>query len=201
MKVVFSGAGASGIACAQILQEMGTTDIVLVDSRGAIYKGRDNLNSMKERIAETTNHRMESGSVHDVIKGADMFIGLSTKDLLDADDIRNMNKDAIVLAMANPDPEILPEEAFKGGAKVVGTGRSDMLNQVNNVLGFPGIFRGALDARAERVTMGMKIAAGHAIAGVIEEPTPEEIIPYALNTAVVPAVAEAVGQAWRMESG
>ena len=104
VKVVFSGAGASGIACAQILQEMGTTDIVLVDSRGAIYKGRDNLNSMKERIAETTNHRMESGSVHDVIKGADMFIGLSTKDLLDADDIRNMNKDAIVLAMANPDP-------------------------------------------------------------------------------------------------
>lgn len=201
VKVVFSGAGASGIACAQILQEMGTTDIVLVDSRGAIYKGRDNLNSMKERIAETTNHKMESGSVHDVIKGADMFIGLSTKDLLDADDIRNMNKDAIVLAMANPDPEILPEEAFKGGAKVVGTGRSDMLNQVNNVLGFPGIFRGALDVRAERVTMGMKIAAGHAIAGVIEEPTPEEIIPYALNTAVAPAVAEAVGQAWRAESG
>ena len=201
VKVVFSGAGASGIACAQILQEMGTTDIVLVDSRGAIYKGRDNLNSMKERIAETTNHKMESGSIHDVIKGADMFIGLSTKDLLDADDVRNMNKDAIVLAMANPDPEILPDEAFKGGAKVVGTGRSDMLNQVNNVLGFPGIFRGALDVRAERVTMGMKIAAGHAIAGVIEEPTPEEIIPYALNKAVVPAVAEAVGQAWRVESG
>ena len=201
VKVVFSGAGASGIACAQILQEMGTTDIVLVDSRGAIYKGRDNLNSMKERIAETTNHKMESGSVHDVIKGADMFIGLSTKDLLDADDVRNMNKDAIVLAMANPDPEILPDEAFKGGAKVVGTGRSDMLNQVNNVLGFPGIFRGALDARAERVTMDMKIAAGHAIAGVIEEPTPEEIIPYALNTAVVPAVAEAVAQAWRAEAG
>ena len=201
VKVVFSGAGASGIACAQILQEMGTTNIVLVDSRGAIYKGRDNLNSMKEKVAETTNHNMEKGSVHDVIKGADMFIGLSTKDLIDADDVRNMNSDAIVLAMANPDPEIMPDEAERGGARVIGTGRSDLQNQVNNVLGFPGIFRGALDARAERVTMGMKIAAGRAIANCIEEPTPEEIIPYALNTAVVPAVAEAVAQAWRAESG
>ena len=200
VKVVFSGAGASGIACAQILQEMGTTDIVLVDSRGAIYKGRDNLNSMKEKVAETTNHNMEKGSVHDVIKGADMFIGLSTKDLIEADDVRNMNSDAIVLAMANPDPEIMPDEAERGGAKVIGTGRSDLQNQVNNVLGFPGIFRGALDARAERVTMGMKISAGRAIANCIEEPTPEEIIPYALNTAVVPAVAEAVAQAWRAES-
>ena len=200
VKVVFSGAGASGIACAQILQEMGTTNIVLVDSRGAIYKGRDNLNSMKEKIADTTNFNQEKGSVHDVIKGADMFIGLSTKDLIDADDVRNMNSDAIVLAMANPDPEIMPDEAARGGAKVIGTGRSDLQNQVNNVLGFPGIFRGALDARAERVTMGMKIAAGRAIANCIEEPTPEEIIPYALNTAVVPAVAEAVAQAWRAES-
>ena len=200
VKVVFSGAGASGIACAQILQEMGTTNIVLVDSRGAIYKGRDNLNSMKEKVAETTNHNMEKGSVHDVIKGADMFIGLSTKDLIGADDVRKMNSDAIVLAMANPDPEIMPDEAERGGARVIGTGRSDLQNQVNNVLGFPGIFRGALDARAERVTMSMKIAAGRAIANCIEEPTPEEIIPYALNTAVVPAVAEAVAQAWRAES-
>ena len=200
VKVVFSGAGASGIACAQILQEMGTTNIVLVDSRGAIYKGRDNLNSMKEKVAETTNHNMEKGSVHDVIKDADMFIGLSTKDLIGADDVRKMNSDAIVLAMANPDPEIMPDEAERGGARVIGTGRSDLQNQVNNVLGFPGIFRGALDARAERVTMSMKIAAGRAIANCIEEPTPEEIIPYALNTAVVPAVAEAVAQAWRAES-
>ena len=200
VKVVFSGAGASGIACAQILQEMGTTNIVLVDSRGAIYKGRDNLNSMKEKVAETTNHNMEKGSVHDVIKGADMFIGLSTKDLIGAADVRSMNSDAIVLAMANPDPEIMPDEAERGGARVIGTGRSDLQNQVNNVLGFPGIFRGALDARAERVTMSMKIAAGRAIAACIEEPTPEEIIPYALNTAVVPAVAEAVAQAWRAES-
>ena len=200
VKVVFSGAGASGIACAQILQEMGTTNIVLVDSRGAIYKGRDNLNSMKEKVAETTNHNMEKGSVHDVIKGADIFIGLSTKDLIGAADVRSMNSDAIVLAMANPDPEIMPDEAERGGARVIGTGRSDLQNQVNNVLGFPGIFRGALDARAERVTMGMKIAAGRAIANCIEEPTPEEIIPYALNNAVVPAVAEAVAQAWRAES-
>ena len=117
VKVVFSGAGASGIACAQILQEMGTTNIVLVDSRGAIYKGRDNLNSMKEKVAETTNHNMEKGSLHDVIKGADMFIGLSTKDLLGADDVRKMNSDAIVLAMANPDPEIMPDEAERGAGQ------------------------------------------------------------------------------------
>ncbi|MCH8086757.1 MAG: NADP-dependent malic enzyme [Chloroflexi bacterium] len=200
IKVVFSGAGASGIACARILQEMGTTNIILVDTRGTIYKGRDNLNSVKEKIAESTNPEMVKGTIHDGIKGADVFIGLSTKGILDADDIRTMNKDAIVIAMANPDPEIMPEEAKKGGAKVVGTGRSDLPNQVNNVLGFPGIFRGALDVRATRVTMGMKIAAGRAIAECIPEPTPEEIIPYALNLAVVPAVAEAVAQAWRAET-
>ncbi|MCH7996768.1 MAG: NADP-dependent malic enzyme [Chloroflexi bacterium] len=200
IKVVFSGAGASGIACARILQEMGTTNIILVDTRGTIYKGRDNLNAVKEKIAESTNPEMVKGTIHDGIKGADVFIGLSTKGILDADDIRTMNKDAIVIAMANPDPEIMPEEAKKGGAKVVGTGRSDLPNQVNNVLGFPGIFRGALDVRATRVTMGMKIAAGRAIAECIPEPTPEEIIPYALNLAVVPAVAEAVAQAWRAET-
>ncbi|MCH8090209.1 MAG: NADP-dependent malic enzyme [Chloroflexi bacterium] len=200
IKVVFSGAGASGIACARILQEMGTTNIILVDTRGTIYKGRDNLNSMKEKIAESTNPEMVKGTIHDGIKGADVFIGLSTKGILDADDIRTMNKDAIVIAMANPDPEIMPEEAKRGGARVVGTGRSDLPNQVNNVLGFPGIFRGALDVRATRVTMGMKIAAGRAIAECIPEPTPEEIIPYALNLAVVPAVAEAVAQAWRAET-
>ena len=200
IKVVFSGAGASGIACARILQEMGTTNIILVDTWGIIYKGRDNLNAVKEKIAESTNPEMVKGTIHDGIKGADVFIGLSTKGILDADDIRTMNKDAIVIAMANPDPEIMPEEAKKGGAKVVGTGRSDLPNQVNNVLGFPGIFRGALDVRATRVTMGMKIAAGRAIAECIPEPTPEEIIPYALNLAVVPAVAEAVAQAWRAET-
>ena len=200
IKVVFSGAGASGIACARILQEMGTTNIILVDTRGTIYKGRDNLNAVQEKIAESTNPEMVKGTIHDGIKGADVFIGLSTKGILDADDVRNMNKDAIVIAMANPDPEIMPEEAKRGGAKVVGTGRSDLPNQVNNVLGFPGIFRGALDVRATRVTMGMKIAAGRAIAECIPEPTPEEIIPYALNLAVVPAVAEAVAQAWRAET-
>ncbi|MEE9249248.1 MAG: NADP-dependent malic enzyme, partial [Dehalococcoidia bacterium] len=188
IKVVFSGAGASGIACARILQEMGTSNIILVDTRGIIYKGRDNLNPMKEKIAESTNPEMVKGTIHDGIKGADIFIGLSTKGILGADDVRAMNKDAIVIAMANPDPEIMPDEAKRGGAKVVGTGRSDLPNQVNNVLGFPGIFRGALDVRATRVTMSMKIAAGRAIAECIPEPTPEEIIPYALNLAVVPAV-------------
>ena len=184
VKVVFSGARAQAASPApRSCRRWAPPTSGLVDSRGAIYKGRDNLNSMKEKVAETTNHNMEKGSVHDVIKGADMFIGLSTKDLIDADDVRNKNSDAIVLAMANPDPEIMPDEAERGGARVIGTGRSDLQNQVNNVLGFPGIFRGALDARAERVTMGMKIAAGRAIANCIEEPTPEEIIPYALNTA------------------
>ncbi|MFQ5934144.1 MAG: NADP-dependent malic enzyme, partial [Dehalococcoidia bacterium] len=199
IKVVFSGAGASGIACAKILQGKGVTNMILVDTKGIIYKGRDNLNPAKEAIAETTNPEMIKGSVHDAIKGADLFIGLSTRDLLNADDIRAMNKDAVVLAMANPDPEIMPDEALRAGARVVGTGRSDLPNQVNNVLGFPGIFRGALDARATRVTESMKIAAATAIADVIPEPTADNIIPYPLNPAVVPAVAEAVAQAWRAE--
>ena len=136
------------------------------------------------------------GDVHDALKGADVFIGLSIANILTADDIKTMRDKPIVLPMANPDPEILPEEAFRGGAAVVGTGRSDMLNQINNVLAFPGILRGALDVRAERITTQMKVAAGFAISDLIPEPTPDEIIPYALNTEVVPAVAKAVGDAW-----
>ena len=200
IKVVFNGAGASGIACTKILEAMGVQNIILVDTKGTIYKGRDSLNPAKEEIAQTTNIEGVRGDIHDAIKGADVFIGLSVAGLLSADDIRVMNKDAIVLAMANPNPEIMPEEAKRGGAKVVGSGRSDLPNQINNVLAFPGVFRGALDVRASRVTMSMKIAAARAIAQVIPEPTPDEIIPYALNPAVVPAVAEAVAQAWRAES-
>jgi malate dehydrogenase (oxaloacetate-decarboxylating) len=199
IKVVFSGAGASGIACAKILQVMGVENIILVDTRGAIYKGRDNLTPVKEEISKTTNPENVHGDIHVVIKGADVFIGLSTADLLKAEDIRTMNNDAIVLAMANPMPEISPEEAKKGGAVIVGTGRSDLPNQINNVLAFPGILRGALDVRADRITTRMKIAAGHAIAALVDEPTPEEIIPYPLDEAVVPAVSKAVADAWNSE--
>ena len=199
IKVVFSGAGASGIACAKILQVMGVENIILVDTRGAIYKGRDNLTPVKEEISKTTNPENVHGDIHEVIKGADVFIGLSTANLLKAEDIRTMNNDAIVLAMANPMPEISPEEAKKGGAVIVGTGRSDLPNQINNVLAFPGILRGALDVRADRITTRMKIAAGHAIAALVDEPTPEEIIPYPLDEAVVPAVSKAVADAWNSE--
>ena len=200
IRVVFSGAGASGIACAKILQVMGVENIILVDTRGAIYKGRKDLTPVKEEISLSTNPENVHGDIHEAIKGADVFIGLSTADLLTAEDIRTMNKDAIVLAMANPMPEISPEEARKGGAVIVGTGRSDLPNQINNVLAFPGILRGALDVRANRITTRMKIAAGHAIAALVDEPTPEEIIPYPLNKAVVPAVSKAVADAWNSET-
>ena len=199
VKVVFSGAGASGIACCKILQVMGVENIIMVDSRGIIHQGRDDLNAAKQEVALTTNPDGVVGDVHNALDGADVFIGLSTSNLLDADDIRRMSEQPIVLPMANPDPEIFPDEAFRGGAAVVGTGRSDLPNQVNNVLAFPGILRGALDARADRITTRMKVAAGFAISDLIPEPTPDEIIPYALNTNVVPAVAKAVGDAWQDE--
>ena len=200
VKVVFSGAGASGIACCKILQVMGVQNIVMVDTRGVIYDGRADLTPIKQEIAETTNPEGIKGDVRDALKGADVFIGLSIANLLTADDVRAMAKDAVVLPMANPDPEIMPQEAFRGGAAVVGTGRSDLPNQINNVLAFPGILRGALDARAERITTRMKVAAGFAISELVPEPSPDEIIPYALNTEVVPAVAKAVGDAWQSET-
>ncbi len=200
VRVVFSGAGASGIACCKILQVMGVEDITMVDTGGTIHKGRDDLTPVKQEIAETTNEEGIKGDIHDAIKGADVFIGLSTANLLTADDISAMRGDAIVLPMANPNPEIMPEEAVRGGAAVVGTGRSDLPNQINNVLAFPGILRGALDARAARITTQMKIAAGFAISDLVSEPTPDEIIPYALNTKVVPAVAKAVVDAWQRDA-
>lgn len=200
IKVVFNGAGASGIACAKILQEMGVPDIILVDTRGAIYKGREGLTSVKEEIALTTNPRNIKGDLHEAIKGADVFVGLSVANVLDASDVSAMNTDAVVLAMANPVPEIMPDEAKRGGAKVVGTGRSDLPNQINNVLAFPGVLRGALDVRAGRITMSMKIAAATAIAGLISNPTADQIIPHTLDSRVVPAVSDAVGKAWQAEA-
>ena len=200
IKVVFNGAGASGIACAKILLEMGVPDIILVDTRGAIYKGREGLTPVKEEIALTTNPRSIKGDIREAVKGADVFVGLSVADVLDASDVSTMNTDAIVLAMANPVPEIMPDEAKRGGAKVVGTGRSDLPNQINNVLAFPGVLRGTLDVRADRITMSMKIAAARAIAGLISTPTADEIIPHTLDSRVVPAVAEAVSKAWQAEA-
>ena len=200
VKVVFNGAGASGIACAKILQEMGVSDIILLDTRGAIYKGREGLTPVKEAIALTTNPRSVKGDIHEAIKGADVFVGLSVANVLDASDVSTMNADAIVLAMANPVPEIMPEEARRGGAKVVGTGRSDLPNQINNVLAFPGVLRGTLDVRAARITMSMKTAAAAAIAGLIATPTADQIIPHTLDSRIVPAVADAVGKAWQAEA-
>ena len=200
VKVVFNGAGASGIACAKILQEMGVSDIILLDTRGAIYKGREGLTPVKEAIALTTNPRSIKGDIREAVKGADVFVGLSVADVLDASDVSTMNTDAVVLAMANPVPEIMPDEAKRGGAKVVGTGRSDLPNQINNVLAFPGVLRGTLDVRADRITMSMKIAAARAIAGLIATPTADEIIPHTLDSRVVPAVAEAVSKAWQAEA-
>ena len=200
LKVVFSGAGASAIACTRILQLMGVPNIVLVDTQGVIHKGRLGLTPVKEDIALSTNPEGIQGSVHDAIKGADAFIGLSVADLIDENDVRNMNDDAIVVAMANPIPEIMPEVAERGGARVIGTGRSDLPNQINNVLAFPGVLRGALDSKATRVTTKMKIAAAQAIAGLVPEPTPDEIMPHPLNENVVPAVSSAVQEAWASEA-
>ncbi|MCC6283389.1 MAG: NADP-dependent malic enzyme, partial [Saprospiraceae bacterium] len=199
MKIVINGAGSAGIAIAKLLKGFGVKkpkvkvrDIILCDRKGAIHKGRKDLTSHKEATLEFTNRNNLSGSIHEVLKGADVFIGVSEADLLTADDIRTMAKDAIVLAMANPNPEIMPEEAYKGGAAIVGTGRSDLPNQVNNVLGFPGIFRGALDARAPRISTEMKMAAAFAIAKYLKNPDRQHIIPSSLDKKVTRAVAKAV---------
>lgn len=199
MKVVINGAGAAGIAIAKLLKGCGlkrpkikVRDIILCDRKGIISKNRDDLNDFKRDALQYTNSENLDGSVFDALRGADVFIGVSQADLLKAADIRTMAKDAIVLALANPTPEIMPDEAYKGGAAIVGTGRSDLPNQVNNVLGFPGIFRGALDARAPRITMEMKLAAAHAIANCVKEPHREFIIPSAFDKAVAKKVAKAV---------
>ena len=195
-KVVFSGAGAAGIACAQMLMKAGASNLILVDSKGAIYDGRPDLNHAKRDIAKVTNREGISGDVHEAIEGADVFIGLSGPDLLDRSDIQRMGPDPVVLAMANPDPEILPDEAHAGGVAVMGTGRSDFPNQVNNVLAFPGVFKGALAARASRITAEMSIAAALSLAELIDAPGPENILPSDLDTTVANHVAAAVAGAW-----
>ena len=196
VKIAVSGAGAGGIASAKMLLEAGAANMTLVDSQGAIYEGRDDLNESKREIALLTNREGAAGSIHDAIEGADVFIGLSMAGVLGRKDIGRMAKDSVVIAMANPVPEIMPDEAAAGGAAVIGTGRSDFPNQVNNVLAFPGVFRGALDARATRVTGEMRLAAATALAGMVPSPTAERILPSPLDRSVAPTVGKAVAAAW-----
>ena len=195
VKIVFSGAGAGGIASTKLLVDYGAENIILVDSRGIIDPARSDLTSIKREILDITNPVRQSGGLADALRDADIFIGLSVGDTVTQDMVRSMAADAIVLAAANPTPEIWPDDAAAAGARVVGTGRSDFPNQINNSLAFPGVFRGALDARAPRITTEMKLAAAQALAALVPEPTPDHIIPWSLDPAVVPAVAQAVAQA------
>lgn len=202
VKIVTSGAGAAGIAIIKLLISMGLKNVIMTDRHGAIYEGRDNLNAVKEEMAEITNQSHEKGSLADVIKGADVFIGVSAPGTLTKDMVRSMAKDPVIFACANPVPEIYPDEAKEAGAAVVSTGRSDFPNQVNNVLCFPGIFRGALDVHAADINDEMKIAAAYAIAGLVsdEELNPDYILPAAFDSRVKDAVAEATRKA-AIESG
>ena len=197
VKIVTSGAGAAGIAIIKLLMAMGLKNVIMTDRMGAIYKGRENLNAIKAEMAEITNFNQEKGTLAEVIKGADVFIGVSAPGTLTGDMVRTMAKDPIVFACANPTPEIFPEEAKAAGAAVVSTGRSDFPNQVNNVLCFPGIFRGALDVRASEINDEMKIAAAYAIAGLVsdEELNADYILPMAFDKRVKDAVAKATAEA------
>lgn len=197
LKIVTSGAGAAATAIVKILLSCGARNVIMTDRTGSIYKGRENLNSSKEEMAAITNPEEEKGCLRDVIRGADVFIGVSAPGTLTGDMIRTMNRDPIIFACANPVPEIMPEEAKAAGAAVVSTGRSDFPNQVNNVLAFPGIFRGALDARASDINDAMKLAAARAIASVIPEDqlSSENILPAAFDPRVREAVAAAVNLA------
>ncbi len=208
LKVVINGAGAAGVAISRLLtcQDnknssscIAIKDMIMCDSKGIISKGRTNLNDSKKALLSYTNLENKEGSLQDALVDADVFIGVSVGNLLKADDIKTMADDAIIFALANPTPEIMPAEAMKGGAAIVGTGRSDLPNQINNVLGFPGIFRGALDVRATRITADMKLAAAFAIADFVPNPTAEEVIPPTLNERVAWAVADAVKKAAKAE--
>jgi len=195
VRVAVSGAGAAGIAVTKFLYSFGVKDAILCDSRGVIHQGRSDLNPAKKEIARMTNPRNVTGNLADAMAGADVFLGLSVAGIVTPAMVTSMASDAIVFAMANPVPEIMPDQALQAGARVVATGRSDFPNQVNNVLGFPGIFRGALDVRASDINEAMKIAASRAIAGLVESVSEECIIPSPLDRRVVPAVAEAVARA------
>ena len=197
IKVVTSGAGAAGIAIIKLLISMGLKNVIMCGRTGAIYEGRDRLNPAKEEIARITNRSMEKGSLKDVIRGADVFIGVSSPGTVTPEMVKSMAPGAILFPMANPTPEIMPDVALAAGAAVVGTGRSDFPNQINNVLAFPGIFRGAFDVRASEINDEMKLAAAYALADLVspEELSPNYIIVPAFDPRVGPAVAKAVAEA------
>ncbi len=197
VKVVVNGAGAAGFSISKMLLLEGVQDIVVLDSKGAIYEGRDNLNQSKKELSNLTNKDNKKGELKDLIKKADVFIGVSVADIMTKEMVKTMADDPIIFAMANPNPEIIPEKAVAGGARVVGTGRSDYPNQINNVLAFPGIFRGALDVRAKEINEEMKRAAAYALAGLIkvDQLKPNYIIPKPFDPRIGPTIAAAVSQA------
>jgi malate dehydrogenase (oxaloacetate-decarboxylating) len=202
--IVFSGSGASAIACAKLIQSFGNLghmagvgDIILCDSKGIVHRDRSDLNPHKRDLAETTNKRGRKGSLADALRGSDVFIGLSQANIVSEDMVRSMNPQPIIFAMANPVPEIMPHLARAAGAVVVATGRSDFLNQINNVLAFPGVFRGALDAGAKVVNEEMKVAAARTLAEIVIEPVPERILPDPLDKTVGTRIGEAVAAAAR----
>ena len=200
IRVVTSGAGAAATAITKLLLSWGVKDVIMCDRSGAIYEGRpDHMNPAKDEMAKLTNRRKRAGSLADMLVGADVFIGVSAPGTVTADMVRTMNKDAIIFACANPTPEIFPDEAKAGGARVISTGRSDFPNQINNVLAFPGVFRGTFDVRARDINEPMKIAAAYALAGLIsdDELSEEYIIPAPFDPRVKDAVASAVAQAAR----
>jgi len=197
ISVVTLGAGSAGIAVVRLLQKAGLSDVVLCDRQGAIYKGRPGLNSEKEEMANISNKQMKKGNLADVMRGADVFIGVSAPGMVTPEMVKSMSPNAILFPMSNPTPEIMPDEALAAGAAVVGTGRSDFANQINNVLAFPGIFRGALDVRASDINDEMKIAASYALASLIDEKDlkSDYIIPAAFDPRVRDAVSKAAAQA------
>ena len=208
LRIVISGAGAAGRAIVRMLRCINldpnvcesVSEVIVCDSKGALHRGRTDIGIVKEGILEYSNPEGKTGTMKEMLAGADVFIGVSRGGLLTADDVRTMAPDPIIFALANPVPEIMPDEAFSGGAALVATGRSDFPNQVNNVLAFPGIFRGAIDALAPRITDRMKLATAKAIADSVPHPTPENILPSALSPDVAAAVADAVRQAAMDES-
>lgn len=198
-EVVVSGAGAAGVAVTKLLMRMGLRNVILCDSKGAIYEGREDLNPFKQEMARISNRELKKGSLQDVIAGSDVFIGVSAPGIVSEEMVRSMNPNPIIFAMSNPTPEIMPDLALKAGASVVGTGRSDFANQINNVLAFPGIFRGTLDVRASDINDEMKIAAAYALAELVDakDLNAEYVIPAPFDARVGPAVAQAVAEAAR----
>lgn len=192
LKIVINGSGAAGVAVVKLLQHVGVHEVIMCDSRGTIYRGRGELNPIKKEMARLTNRNRVKGTLADALKDADVFIGVSVPGVLKQEMIKNMKRRPIIFAMANPVPEIMPDEAHEAGADIIATGRSDFPNQINNVLAFPGLFRGALNARTSNITYRMFVATAYAIANCVDEPTAQKIIPSAFDKRVAQKVAQTV---------